>query len=424
MTLAGGTIVSLVMIGAGTLTAFFVQLLLAKQLGTEGYGFYGYVNGWLNIAVIAANFQYDVCAIRYVAEYTATGARGLLRGFVGATRHIIARNSLVLACIVALGLIAFRERVWRGEVVAALLGCALLPLSSRAAYNVCALQGIRRVTVTQFSTQLLRPLAFGLGLVAVIWGMGARITPAIAIALNGTALLLSFVVMERAFSRYVKPFIGDAVPEARLSEWTKTARGFMLIALAQFIVSQQSDVLVAGTLLGSAAAGIYNAASQASAFIAMAVGAVSFLGAPMITAAHSSGDRVQLQRVVRRFGRLNLLLATPIALALLVGGKVVLRLYGADFVAGYPALVILIAVQVLTAGFGTQGGFLLTMTGRERVAGRILALSAAANLALTLVLTPQFGLVGTASATLLATAGRVAALYYVARREMGVSLLP
>jgi O-antigen/teichoic acid export membrane protein len=155
----------------------------------------------------------------------------------------------------------------------------------------------------------------------------------------------------------------------------------------------------------------------------LAVGAVSFIGAPAIATAHARGDRVDLERVARHFSRLNLTFALPLAIVLVVAGERLLRLFGPDFVAGYWPLAMLVVVQLLSAGLGVQGGFLLTMTGRERMAGRIVAIGAVVNLLLTVVLTPTIGITGTALATLAATVLRIGWVVAAVRRELGVSLL-
>jgi O-antigen/teichoic acid export membrane protein len=113
----------------------------------------------------------------------------------------------------------------------------------------------------------------------------------------------------------------------------------------------------------------------------------------------------------------------PIALVLLLLGKWLLGLYGAPFRAAYPVLVLLVIAASTVALVGSLGGFLLTMTEYQKEAAWIIGGSALLNLALAVVLTPLFGLVGTASATLIATVARSAVLVVFLRRTMGVNVL-
>jgi len=72
---------------------------------------------------------------------------------------------------------------------------------------------------------------------------------------------------------------------------------------------------------------------------------------------------------------------------------------------------------------GALAGYLMTMTAHEREAAWIIGLAAGVNLVLALVLTPRFGPLGTASATLIAAVARAAALSIYIRRTMGLRLL-
>jgi O-antigen/teichoic acid export membrane protein len=67
---------------------------------------------------------------------------------------------------------------------------------------------------------------------------------------------------------------------------------------------------------------------------------------------------------------------------------------------------------------------MLTMTGHQKNASVIIGVSAALNFALSLILTHQFGIVGTALATLIGLGLRSILLVIWAQRRTGVSLMP
>jgi O-antigen/teichoic acid export membrane protein len=68
-------------------------------------------------------------------------------------------------------------------------------------------------------------------------------------------------------------------------------------------------------------------------------------------------------------------------------------------------------------------GSLLPATGHEWQASRVIVATALLNLALTFVLTPKFGVVGAATATLVAQLTRVGVLRWYAWRYLGVTTL-
>ena len=83
-------------------------------------------------------------------------------------------------------------------------------------------------------------------------------------------------------------------------------------------------------------------------------------------------------------------------------GKWVLSFFGADFVNGYMALVVLTVGQVARALFGSVG-FLMTMTGHGRETAYVFGLSVVLNIGLNAFLIPPFGMAGAAFATALTT---------------------
>jgi O-antigen/teichoic acid export membrane protein len=79
----------------------------------------------------------------------------------------------------------------------------------------------------------------------------------------------------------------------------------------------------------------------------------------------------------------------------------VLAWFGKDFVAGVPALRILLAGQVIAASCGSQL-LVMTMTEHERSAATLSILSALVNLVAGATFIKMFGLAGAAVATTLA----------------------
>jgi O-antigen/teichoic acid export membrane protein len=188
------------------------------------------------------------------------------------------------------------------------------------------------------------------------------------------------------------------------------------------VLTPQTDVLVVGALLTKDMAGAYGAASQLAALVGFGVGAVGAIGMPMIAQLYAEGKREDLARLIRHYSRINLAVSVPVLAVIAVLGGRLLGAYGKEFAVAYPVLLILSATQIVNAAVGVQAGYLLTMTGRERAAGRIVGISALTNLGLTAVLTPWLGIPGAASATLLATITRSVLLARHIRRELDINL--
>jgi O-antigen/teichoic acid export membrane protein len=265
---------------------------------------------------------------------------------------------------------------------------------------------------------------FGIGVVLVTVGLGAQLAAGQAVALNATATAVALGVSLFLLSRAAPATAVAATPEFETDKWMRAIRSFIVISGAQLILSQQSDILVVGTVLSPRDAGLYSAASQLAGLTMLGAQALIFVALPFVSDLHTRGRRAELQRLVVRTVQACAVVSLPVVALLLVAGRLVLRAYGPAFVDGYPVLAVLSAGAGVGATLGIISGFLLTMTGHEQAASRMVVGTAVLNLALTFVLTPTFGIVGAAVATVVAGLGRVWLLQRYARRHLGVEVRP
>src|SRR5204862_4185934 len=300
----------------------------------------------------------------------------------------------------------------------------LVPVTALLAYSSSTLQGFRRVPQAQLPQQVLRPVLFGIGVVLVTVGLGAQLAAGQAVALNAAATAVALGVSLFLLSRAAPPTAVAATPEFESDKWMRAIRSFIVISGAQLILSQQSDILVVGTVLSPRDAGLYSAASQLSGLTMLGAQAVIFVVLPMVSDLHARGRRAELQALVVRTVQGCAAMSIPVVVLLLAGGRVVLNAYGAAFRDAYPILAVLATGQVVGATMGIISGFLLTMTAHERAARRMVVGTALLNLALTITLTPLFGAVGAAVATVTAGLTRVGLLSWYAQRYVGVAVRP
>lgn len=403
---------------------FLVQLQLARALLPAEYGIYLVVSAWINVAMLAGKLEFDPCAVRYVGAYAGTGRWSHLRGFLRRSHQIVTTASLGVATIVTIGVLLLRSFVPSGQLASYLIGCAILPIASLLLLQFGCLQGFRRVVRAQAPNLLVRPLLFGLMLAVVVYGFHAHLAATQALGLQLITAALALGLSTFFLRRSVPDDVASAPPAYDTREWLRTSRGLMVIAGANLLLSSQADLLIIGALLGTERAGVYGVASQFAALIGFGVTGVLFCTTPMISSLHAQGDRVGLQRLTRTATRLNMAVSLPILPILVVFGHRLLGLFGPGYVSGYPVLLLLSASVVLASTIGALSGFLLTMTGQQVIAGKVIVGSALLNLALTITLTPLFGPVGTAAATGVAGIVRASVLAIVVWRRLGVSILP
>lgn len=417
-----GTLWAFATNAAGMAFGFGSQVLLARVFGTKGYGLYLYVLGWANIASLLCTLEFSGAAVRFVSEYAARNEWALFRGFLRRSKQIVGGTATVIA---ALGLVAtlVAPGLSSQQRTCLAIACALFPILSMLQLLSSALQGLQRVLDAQVPFQVLRPILFALGVLFLVAVAGSSVgIPGVLVIqalATGVALLLSAGLLRRATPIQA----WAAFPEYRTREWLLTAVHFIGISVAQMILSAQADVLIIGTLRSTSEAGLYGAASQFTTLVGFGASALMFMVQPRIADLHARRDRRGLQRLVHQSTTIGLLASAPVLVLLLAFGRPLLSVYGGQFTVAYPVLVVLGIAQVVMASTGMLVGYLLTMTGNQREAARIIGGSAALNLLLTLILTPQFGIIGAAVATAIAATARTVVLTSLSARRLQLDFL-
>lgn len=158
-----------------------------------------------------------------------------------------------------------------------------------------------------------------------------------------------------------------------------------------------SDVLVMGMYRPAAEVGVYAVASRLATAINMPTDSLGASLAPSFSGLVGRGDTEGLRRLFHTSTRWIFLLASGMALVLVLGGLPILHVFGKDFRAGYVVLCILAVGQMASAAFGANGT-LITMTGHPKVNLANSLCLGMGNLGLNLLLVPRYGALGAAAA--------------------------
>jgi O-antigen/teichoic acid export membrane protein len=139
----------------------------------------------------------------------------------------------------------------------------------------------------------------------------------------------------------------------------------------------------------------------------------------MLVALHAGGDRARLQRLASTAVQWAFWPAAAVAVALGAGARPLLQLFGAEFAAAAPVLVLLAAGQAGYAGAGLAAG-LLNLTGHQRQGMHVFGGCALLNVVLNAAGIALWGRTGAALATAASAVVSGIALCTIARRRTGV----
>ncbi len=422
-TLARGASWAVVLTIGALILGTAVSISLTRILGAVGYGTYVFALGWVNVAVIVCKFDFDTVAMRFGGPANARGdgpylrslARTLVLATLGVTLAFVAVAAAVLALLRSTVPAQTSSVLWAALV--------LLPPMAVLAVSGAVLQAMGWVIRAQLPTAIIRSVLF-LALVLLFGLVARRLTPDSAILANMAGTVAALVLSLAWLHQTIPKGESAVVPAAERSAWFVTARGALAVSIGQVVLSTQTDIVLLGFFSTPQETGFYAVATQLASLPLLGVAAVQPVVSPRIAALYQAGDLVGLQRLVAQVRTGNLLMTTPFIIALVFGGRLILRVFGAGYAEGsYAPLMLLCVVTFLVALIANLGGFLLTLTGHQARAARFVGISAVVYFVVAFALGPRYGMFGVGAATILSTVWRAALIERFARRHLGIRLL-
>lgn len=372
-------------------------IVLARWMGVEGYGVYASALAILALLSVPTQLGLPTLVVRLLASYRVREQWSLMRGLLRRVNLVVLLLAALLATLGATVLWALSDRLSPSYAHTLLWAMALLPLSALAALRSAALCGLHHVVLGRLPENLVMPGLF----VALLAGWsvaGPALTPEYAMALRFAAVATTFAVGAWLLLRRLPDELRHVRPSYDTRKWARAAGPLLFLGGAS-IINTQIDVLMLAAIQGAEAAGVYQAAARGAELVAFSLVVVNMAIQPTISRLYAAGEMQRLQHVVTVAARCALVLALPVALALIVFARPALGLvFGGGFERGALSLTILCGAHLINAGAGLVGQ-ILNMTGHERDAALGMAVGALTNVVLNVALIPLIGIEGAALAT-------------------------
>ncbi len=395
------------------------QIVLARWMGGFEYGIYVFVWTWVLVLGGLSNLGISTVMIRFLPEYRERGEDDKARGLLRYGRLLVLAASTLTALAGLAGLKFFGGHLSSYYVLPAYLALACVPMVTLTDVQDGIGRGRGWMSVALLPPYVLRPL---LVLAAMLvahelgWPMAAETAAGAAIFATWAASAVQTVLVQRRLAVDLPAGPAFRAPDL----WLKTSLPLLLITGSELLL-QTSDVLIVSHFQTPTDAAIYFAAAKTMSLVMFVHYAVGSAVANRFAALNARGDRTELARAVRDAVRWTFWPSLAAAAGILALGWPLLLLFGPQFTAGYPVMLILVAGFLGRAAMGPSE-FILNMLGQQKACASVIVSMAILNIVLGVVLVPRFGSLGAAAAT--ATALLLGALLntVVARRRLGLEI--
>lgn len=377
--------------------AFITSIALARILGAEDYGTYVYAITLITMLQIPACLGIRNLLVREISVYQAKFEFGLLNGLLRWSNQIVFLASVSLA-LIAVVLVKNLDLNWNAQMhTVFIIALVSLPLSSLTTVRQGAMEGLNQVLKGQIAEMLVQPLLF-IVCISILYGLsGGEVNATWIMSARVITVGIAFCLGTELLRRTIVKISSKQNPSYDISNWLPSILPFLLIN-ATYVIYNQTDALMLGAIRGTADVGIYFVVNRLSELILFIVIAVNTSLQPDIANLYANGNKVQLQKLVTKGSRINMLISLPIALVLMAFGRYILMIFGTEFIIGYAAL-ILSCLGKLFIVFTGLTGVILGMTGSERFIAMAVGISSVINVILNYILIGQLGIVGASIAT-------------------------
>ncbi len=138
---------------------------------------------------------------------------------------------------------------------------------------------------------------------------------------------------------------------------------------------------------------LYSVCIRIAVLISFVSTSVSRVCAPKFASYYACGDHDSLKLIVKQSSRLLFFCSFILFVIVVLFGKVLLSLFGEDFVIAYPYLIILSLGQFFSGALGNVY-YLLQMTGGEKLILKVIFLSTGISLIIGIGIVPFYGILG------------------------------
>jgi O-antigen/teichoic acid export membrane protein len=383
--------------------AFVVQIALARWAESSAvFGNYAFHVSLAQSLAILAGLGVPPAALRFISRHLAHRQGDQARRLAGRAYLLIGMSDIVM-----MGLLCAAAWLIQGEVSRGILWAAIMiPLFGMRFMNETWAQSQHRTFMTLVPGGIVQPVLILFGCL-VFFGMKQGVLQpnqllavscsAMVLCAGGQALWLNLSRIR--FGSDESPIADNLDVPGRF-----TIRQLLRVSLPMLIVSglgiamSQCDVLMLRWLSGDAATGQYVVAVRISWITVIPLISVNLLAAPAYASLWELKSIAAMRRKARSYAQFIILGTLPIAVCLLLFGKLILGWHGPDYLVGYLPLAILVLGQIVNSAVGSTA-LLLGMTGYQDVVAKVFAPCAILNIVVNALLIPRWGPTGAAIAT-------------------------
>ncbi|MGZ6301133.1 MAG: MATE family efflux transporter [Ktedonobacteraceae bacterium] len=200
------------------------------------------------------------------------------------------------------------------------------------------------------------------------------------------------------FFRKLNSISQNSAREYDLREWIGFAAPNFLTSIVETVLDAVDTVLLAVFAISNVAIGQYSAAIRIAIFVSMPLQILNTMFSPTIAELYSKGENQKLSAMFKIVTKWALTFSLPLFWIAVLFAKPLLGVSGNGFIPAWPLLIALAIGNLINVSTGSVG-YMLVMTGHQKITFLNSLVAIVFNLVLGVILIPRYGAMGVAIAT-------------------------
>jgi O-antigen/teichoic acid export membrane protein len=384
----------------GSGVSYLFTLLITRNIGAEAMGIFVLSLTVLQLSSVVGRCGFDTAMLRFTSEYFSQGRLDLLKEVYTKLIKIVVPLCLLISSLLFFLSRPIAEYIFHKEhlsVYFQIVSFAVLPMVL-VFINSESLRGMKKIKEYIF-LQNMSIFLFAAVIISLIFLIfkeaRGNFTPLIAYIVSlVTVMFLSFWMWLKSSKLHqfhsknninLRNVITVSLP--------------MLFASSLMLIMQWTDTLMLGIFKSEVDVGIYNVALKVATLTSITLFAVNSIAAPKFAEFYGRNDIEGLRVIARQSTKLIFWTSLPILLLFFLFPSFILGIFGEPFKAGVYVLLFLAFGQFINSISGSVG-YILQMTGKQKVFQNIILLATTINIVLNAILIPRYGINGAAFASL------------------------
>jgi O-antigen/teichoic acid export membrane protein len=382
---------------SGVLFAFLFNWIITKQYGAFELGIITSAISILSLGALLTKFGIDTSFLRFVSVFKLSNPKNILS---------IERKSYFI--IVALSILITLLCYFNAEFIAVnifnkpsllesikIISFGFLPFSlfSFHSEGLRALKDVKAYSFIQMTGRFM----FGFLIISIFnFLFKVKINPVFAFVISlYITLLYSFIVWEFKKRKLLLNTIDEIdKKETSFSKIFNLSFPLLLVSSSVYLLNW-TDILILTYFGSEEDVAIYNIALKFAMLSKIMLTSVNAIAAPNFAESHHKNDNELLKKFAQDSTKIIFWFSLPILLITILLPKTLLSIYGQEFEDAYIVLILFTLAQFISAISGSVG-YLLIMTGYQKVSQNIMLFSTFLSILLNFILIPLYGINGAA----------------------------